>query len=239
MLIVVAALCVWLATVCQNAARQKHAIALIHAAGGEVEYFSDRKNEPFSSEPNPPSGLGWLCKLTGPDYFGTAGFVCFIDKPRMDVVKRHGNALASSRDLEALEALGDLPGLQQVVISGTKVPDWAMARIGTLQLRYLALIECAVSPDGWKSLEGLSQLNELVLGGTSVDDATLSHVRATKSLRSLNLWGTRITDRGLLMIGTFRSLEFITLGKNPSTTVAGANELRRMLPNAQISLDPW
>lgn len=151
---------------------------------------------------------------------------------------------------DALESIGDLSSLKQVVLSGTRVTSEVCRRLsGMEQLEYLALDQTCVDDDGiqyltrlpklwWLSLEGtkvtsagvgrLSRapaLDTLLLHSTSIDDTALKRLAESPRLSTLRLDGTRITDRGLQHLAELKSLELIHLN-DTKITVSGLKQLR-------------
>jgi Leucine-rich repeat (LRR) protein len=222
MLIGTTALCIWLGLVCNRANRQKRAVAMIKSAGGMVGY-DDQNNHPgvFASQPFPPHGLGWLCDLVGDDYFGTVGSVSMV------------TAKGSGGD--AVEVLGDLPHLSEINLEWITIPDAIMSRLTGLPLRYLAIVRCKVSSVGWESLGRLIQLRTLNLGGPSVDDVALSHLKSLANLTELSIYQSQITDAGLRSLNALSRLDSLALADNALITYDGIEELRRAMPNVQIS----
>jgi hypothetical protein len=87
---------------------------------------------------------------------------------------------------------------------------------------------------GLVHLKGLTQLRRLYLGDNDVSDAGLVHLRGLTNLKLLNLRGTQVTDAGLPHLGGLTQLQYLNLS-GTQVTAAGVAQLKRTLPNCQIS----
>jgi hypothetical protein len=85
-----------------------------------------------------------------------------------------------------------------------------------------------------KSLPGLIYLN---LSKTSIRDEDMNVVSKLSQLKSIYLFGTEITDDGLVDLQHLKDLESVELGLT-KTTPAGRKRLRQHLPNCRIQPDP-
>ena len=81
--------------------------------------------------------------------------------------------------------------------------------------------------------EDLRYLNELDLAGSDLTDGGLSTIVRFQSLRRLNLARTRITARGLVVIGTLPDLAWINLS-GISLNWWDRRSLRRWIPRAEL-----
>ena len=83
-------------------------------------------------------------------------------------------------------------------------------------------------------LKGMTSLRELKLGSTEVTDAGLEHLKGMTSLQSLDLRVNEITDAGLEHLEGLTSLHTLDL-RETLVTDAGVNELKKALPNCEVS----
>ena len=77
------------------------------------------------------------------------------------------------------------------------------------------------------------EIDHVGLFGTPITDAGLVHLKGLTSLQDLNLSGTKITDVGLAHLAGLTSLRPLRL-HNTQITDAGAAKLRKALPDCRI-----
>jgi hypothetical protein len=77
----------------------------------------------------------------------------------------------------------------------------------------------------------------LDLGGTDITDASLPTLARMTNLKGLNVRGTRVTGRGLVMLGPRRNWTLRTLSVDPpQLTPEQAESLRRAMPKLRIAV---
>ena len=108
----------------------------------------------------------------------------YIDLITADV-NRHAPAVAHRVNLvlkqidPLLDVLARLPGLQVLVLNGTRVTDTGLAYLGSMMsLQKLYLLGTKVTDTGLKELKELKGLRELNLGDTKVTDAGVKELQA-------------------------------------------------------------
>ena len=74
---------------------------------------------------------------------------------------------------------------------------------------------------------------EVDLYGTQITDAGLVHLKGLTNLQTLNLDGTKITDAGLVHLKGLTSLETLSLNRT-KVTDTGVAELQKALPDCKI-----
>ena len=82
-------------------------------------------------------------------------------------------------------------------------------------------------------LEGLINLQSLILWGTQVSDAGLVHLKGLTKLEAVSLAETKITDAGLIHLRGLANLQQLYLDRTQVTNEAVA-ELKKSLPNCMI-----
>ncbi|MBI83194.1 MAG: hypothetical protein CMJ81_08365 [Planctomycetaceae bacterium] len=82
-------------------------------------------------------------------------------------------------------------------------------------------------------LEGLINLQSLILWGTQVSDAGLIHLEGLTKLEALSLAETKISDAGLMHLRGLAKLQQLYLDRTPVTNEAVA-ELKKSLPKCMI-----
>jgi Leucine Rich repeat len=132
-----------------------------------------------------PGWPKWLVDRLGPDYFGNVKQVSFRNMNRVS-----GTAGPSSKEI-----------------------DEALRHVGRLnQLTNLSLLRMPVTDTGLARLEGLTNLQSLMLRGRNlVTDAGVIHLKKMTSLKELNLEDAKVADAGLLHLEGLISLEGVNL----------------------------
>ena len=91
----------------------------------------------------------------------------------------------------------------------------ALAHVGHLsRLKHLTFIETPVNDAGLAHLDGLSNLESLMLRGRNdVTDAGVAHLAGMNSLKELYLENTQISDEGLASVSKLTGLETLNLAR--------------------------
>lgn len=100
----------------------------------------------------------------------------------------------------------------------------------------LVLYGTNITDDRLVSLNGLTELQELILLKTRVTDDGLVHLKGLTRLRKLNLRSSKVTDAGLIHLKGLTSLQFLWLNRTKVTRV-GIEKLQKALPNGDITWD--
>ncbi len=143
----------WYATVMDNAAKRRKAIAEIVKLGGEVRYYD-------ASDPNtlgePPRWYSWPRKLHGDEHLGNA------------VGATIWNVKITDAELANLTGLTNLERLR---LATTQITDAGLVNLkGLTKLEVLWLDRTQVTDAGLVHLKGLTGLKELDLRDTQVTD---------------------------------------------------------------------
>jgi hypothetical protein len=216
-LFAITVLCVSLGTICNRATRQRNAVKIIEKAGGKVWYdYQVAEEGPFGGAAGPATAPTWLRNWIGVDYCATAIGVVLTDE---DGVSKN-----------VFRAIGDLPHLRTVSLSGMAVTDSTLLNLRDLgDLRELTISDSSVSDAGWKPLEQLTRLEFLTLDGSNVDDAALSHIKGLTHLKDLKLFTTGgVTDAGLSDLQRLSRLMHLTLYSSDKITDAGMQYIKRL-----------
>jgi hypothetical protein len=151
---------------------QRATIRTVERAGGNVR--------------TRPGGFGWLRSCIG------NGRMAIFDEA--EFVNLYGSSIAEDQ----LPRLGQLVGLEKLILLGTPTTDKSLEHIGRLRrLRYLDLEATRVTDAGLRNLAGLDQLESLDLSQTEVGDKGLVQLESLKRLKQLRLYGARVTDAGI------------------------------------------
>jgi hypothetical protein len=134
-----------------------------------------------------------------------------------------------------LAQLAGWPALQAIDLSWTKITDAGLARLKEHKgLQSIYLDGTKITDAGLAQLKELKDLQTLYLNGTRVTDAGLVNLEQFKGLQVLYLGGLQITDAGLAHLKELKGLQTLYVGRTQITD-AGVRELRKALPNTQIS----
>ena len=148
-------------------------------------------------------------------------------------------SLNSQRDLKDadLQALSDLPSLQELRLDHTNITDRATVYLESCpRLRLLALRQVQITDASLPHIAKLTQLRELDLWGTRVTSDGLQALTGLHHLEELILHDTSVTDDVIPILSGFRSLHTVGLG-NTKVTDSGKQELRRLRPGIIIYPD--
>ena len=134
---------------------------------------------------------------------------------------------------DGMEAIGQLKQLEKLNLD--------MANITDVGIKYLAGCEALTELDvmrnkltavGFGALERNRKLTKLKVG-VYAGDAELKAIARLKSLESLELWQTNVTDRGLEVLKDLNNLETLVL-TGGKVTDAGVEACQRLLPNCKV-----
>ena len=87
------------------------------------------------------------------------------------------------------------------------------------------LKECAAGDDDLKLMSSLTRLKELKVWGANVSDQGIAELVHLKSLVSLGLENTEVTDEGLKVVGTMLGLRSLNLRRCSNVTNDGLAHL--------------
>jgi hypothetical protein len=243
--VVVAALCIVLASVAQQRLSYRSAwhaqlqsVEQIEAKGGSL-FFDEA---PRSIREN----ASWLQRIKGDRFFHRVRGVYFGDRcgdlefsnlqdltdlPIRLVVIRHSNT-----DGTGLSYLRSLPNLEELHIIGCQLHEHNWRHIAELKnLKVLVVQARTMDETAVEFICRASSLQEVDLSGTTVSDKSLVYFRALHNLRVLRLCETSITDDGIANLGSMPSLEELDLGKTAITDEALIH-LHRMEGLKKLSL---
>ena len=117
-------------------------------------------------------------------------------------------------------------------------PSWMVQRF-----RKIRAVDFSMNPFGatriaevkLRPLKRMTNLVEVTLWNTTVDDAGLANLHGLSHLKSLNLGLTQVTDAGLVHLQDLTSLEVLDLG-DTQVTDAGLAHLRQLTNLKQLDL---
>lgn len=111
----------------------------------------------------------------------------------------------------ALWAITGMTSLKELDLSRcSKVNDAGMMHLLSIPtLEKLFISETSVSADGVTLLSSLNNLSSLDLGGLPVTDQALYSLQGLKQLQYLVIWGSKISNKGAAILKMFPKLEFL------------------------------
>jgi hypothetical protein len=119
-------------------------------------------------------------------------------------------------------------------------PTWLRWLLGDDFLSHVAYVglppseRSPVNDDDLRRVATFSNLEDLDLSYTGIEDAKLVYLQGFAHLRSLNLSETKVTDAGLRHLKSLTTLKFLLL-YGTKTTSAAVNDLAKSLPECEIS----
>lgn len=133
-----------------------------------------------------------------------------------------------------LAAIGEILGLKELDLSGTRMTDAGMAHVGRLEhLADLRLARTDLIGTGLTHLKARPALVVLDLTDTLVTDAVLADLNACPNLKTLHLDHTAVTDAGLAQLVGHKSLSEITL-TGSGVTRAGVEQFKAARPTTVV-----
>lgn len=219
-LILLTALCIWLAILATRARQQELAIRKIMELRGVLRFDYQQQDRSAPDKPRPPE---WLQKAVGEEYFRKVVSVDFA---------YGGGAKVTDDDLALLAGLPDLTTIE--LGNNKTVTDAGLKHLaGLRKLRTLYLYRNTFTGDGLRHLP--RDLECLSLSKTPIGDAGLAHLAGMRKLKILQLPNTAITDRGLAELSGLSSLEDLQLMQTDITD-AGLEHLKSMPSLQRIAL---
>ncbi len=155
----------------------------------------------------------------------------------LDTIEHLGLDGDGVTDTEVLQLHG-LSGLTRLGLRGTRVTAAGLVNLADLANLSRLVLNDSTSIDD-RALDHISralQLETLVLDGTAVTDTGLAHLASLTKLRFLSLNSTAVSDAGLLHLQSLKQLKGLSLS-NTSVTDAGVEELRKSLPDLEVTDD--
>jgi hypothetical protein len=146
---------------------------------------------------------------------------------------QEGKARTALAELNASWYLDDNGYITTVRMQTPEFTDASMVHVEDLkELRELDLGYSGITDAGLQQLRHAPRLEGLVLSPLN-SDAGLECVAALASLETLNLNGTRVTDKGLVHLYELGNLRQVLL-YNTKVSDEGVQRLRQALPNCRI-----
>ncbi len=105
-----------------------------------------------------------------------------------------------------------LSGLEDLTLIESRITGEGMKHLNGLEnLQTIMIDGCQANELGFTNLSRLKNIEEVVIIGLGVTDANLDHIGEIPNLRRLTLWNTNISDHGLRHLRELNRLEFLNL----------------------------
>jgi hypothetical protein len=245
LLVVVTAICVWLAVVSNRARSQKRAVDRVQELGGGVAFdYQFDGNMDWRKDPQLPAPA-WLIDLIGEDFARSVVIVNLAEgsdptDDDLSVVERLTDlkqlSLVNRKRItdDGLCHLTRLSELEVLALNGTNVRGQGLQHIVHMQnLTGLTLDNTPLTDDGLQYIAQLANLEWLFLSNTQITDEGLRHIAILPRLENLQIRGTAITDEGIKHLSGMTSLKLILLGDNVSQE--GRSWLQSQLPKCKVN----
>jgi len=209
----------WLGSEIRYAKRQGAAVDSLLNLGGKVywdyEFVDGRITWEASEGKVKAPGPLWLKSLVG-------------EKGLAEVTYFQSGFDDTELTDDDLVHVGQLRGLQTVLIHRTKITDSGIAHLQKLpQLRCFLFRGEGLSNDSVEHLNSMPQLSEVALTNTKINDEGLEELSANNKIWRLKIGGTKITNKGLAYLSRLENLTRLDLS---DTTIsdAGAKHLGKL-----------
>jgi len=254
LLLLTAAMAVWLGYVTNAARQQRNAVEALTASGAEVYYdvaFDESSDVPLVYS------MGFAaCHATGRDWqqrgiedaegmlkwlpaWVDRNLFCTVVAVRLNYPDwRLNNDSGNGRQLTVadLRAVSELVSLKGLDFDDAKfVTDDELSHLKTLtHLERLFLAGTNVGDAGLAKIAGLKRLRYLSLRGTKISDDGLAQLKGLGQLEMLELCDTNISDLGVKHLKSLKGLKHIFVS-GTKITERGRKELKMALPNCEVA----
>jgi len=232
LLLLVAALCVWLAWKVHDVRKIRRAVAEVKRLGGDITYQHELNMAPPVDAPGPK----WFRQIFGDEFFEEVTQI---------------QLYSQEADDQTMELISGLPRIQSVIFISDSVTDKGLAALANANgLGALMPLSSKITPMGLQAFERAKNLQTLVLssghfGGVNlvpstliVDDSWLPQIAKLTQIRLLNLANSHVTDAGLQAIQQASGLRQLDLSGTQVTQEAVA-QLQKALPMCKITPPQW
>jgi hypothetical protein len=213
LLLVTAAIAVWLAVQVNRATNQRRAVSMVKERGGSVRYLHQGYTHPIpltnlysssSFDPNaPPPGPEWLRNFLGEEYFQDVVYINLADR------------VASEGDADA-KLIAALPKLEYLDMGFCSLTDQALHHLGGVRtLRVLHVDRNKLTDDGLRHLARATRLESIDISSIyGIRGPGLRHLTSLKALQELDLQYLPLDCDWLKELVDMR-LEKLMLSKTP------------------------
>jgi hypothetical protein len=223
----------WLGWRVHLARRQREAVAVIKAGGGDVGYDWEFVGDERHYVAGPPVPA-WLRRTIGEEYFQDVveANLAYTDS----VFDRWYNWKLTG---DVVPTLRSFPRLRFLHLNGSQATDRTMDVVAGLNdLEELTMDNARVTDAGIAKLKGLKKLRALRIetdsGKLPIGDTGMAHLKSLTRLEHLILGEAEITDAGLAELKGLASLKELCIGAN-RVTREGMQRFRREMPKVEVT----
>lgn len=144
--------------------------------------------------------------------------------------------IAMPLDEPALVKLSEFEALQSLSIGDASITDKSLKSIAGMRLKRLAVYSSQITANGLKDLPVKGGLTDLCLFGCPIGDEGVANLKELKSLNTIDLRCTAISDRGLGILSGMTSLKRVLIGGNELSETA-LDALQRTSPTLIVVRD--
>ncbi len=142
--------------------------------------------------------------------------------------------LTECERLSDMRSLAKLPQLRTLNLTGctrlTNLPPLSNLR----ELQSLSLGSCKeLTDDSFEGIGKLQHLSNLWIPRVSISDAGVKHIAKLKNLKTLSLWGNKVTDKCIDDLATMTTLRELYLGRT-NISLSSRERLQKLLPECGI-----
>jgi Leucine-rich repeat (LRR) protein len=137
---------------------------------------------------------------------------------------------------DALRSIRQLPALQVLKVDGTEITDRGVAYLRNLGLQELDLGGTEITDRALRDIGTLTDLRSLVVGSNVITDRGIAYLLKCKRLTELGLYGTRISNSGLLLLSRCHRLQALSIGGNKRITDDGLRAVAALPKLEALSL---
>ena len=185
----------------------------------------------YSSDPNAGSSANQLSgwKKWIAGYIG----LDYVDHVAVVTLKSNGN---QSDWQQAINRLGDLHQIRAINLMGRHVNDDVLAELeGMNDVELLLLQFTGISDAGLAHVRNLTNLKTVYISGAGISDACLAHLKGLTRLSDLSLHGTRVSDNGLVHLRGLTNLSELSLS-GTKVSDAGLAHLKGLTNLSRLAL---
>lgn len=250
LLLVTAALALWLGWLTDRAARQRRAVERFTALGADLFYDDrlfdsviivpyrdydwrigakwahhpelDSNGQVLPDGPYDVSAWEWLPRWVDKEYFR-----------KLVAVNASGTKVTG----EDLRKLRGVVWLKRLALDNAEcIGDEDLAHVGCLRhLERLFLRGTKVGDAGLPHLSAFTDLRYLSLAGTRLTDEGVKHLQGLKKIEMLDICDTSVSDAGIAQLKTLKRLQILFVN-GTRVTEKGAEALRADLPQCDVVL---
>lgn len=171
--------------------------------GGRIEINRSRWISSASDLPSEPFGISQI-NLEGNPGITKEGLASLVGLQQLVFLDLEGSSIND----ECLKPVGQVSGLTQLNLYGTKITDAGLQHLKDLrELKEIGLGGgIPITDKGASVFKNFPKLQNLYLDATEVTDETIETLKGLEELIDINVAGTRVTTKGIKQLTHIKSL---------------------------------